>query len=192
MYKIALYRAAAGLSQHGFAKLLGVEKGSIQWYENELGIPGSELGRKIVSTFNDIGIQCTLDDVFPSSEGHEPLNTPASLGERVVRARSRAAMSQNELALKSKVSQPCISQLEKGRSSNSAHIAQIAKVLGVSAYWLATGEGLLVERSGETSSPGDLLATKLTPIEESALALFRSLSPSFQKMAVRVLAAMKD
>ena len=64
-----------------------------------------------------------------------------TLGDRLRFARDSAGLNQLQLAEKSGVSQATISALEKRRSVRSVYTSQLAKALGVSYEWLASGVG---------------------------------------------------
>lgn len=64
-----------------------------------------------------------------------------SIGDRVRRARKKAGLTQRQLGDEVGVKQATISGLEKGDSRSSAYLVQIARVCGVNADWLATGNG---------------------------------------------------
>lgn len=68
-------------------------------------------------------------------------NIGMSIGKRLYEARKEAGLTQNQLALKSGVKQPTISELERGDSQSSGSLAQMAAALGVNALWLETGKG---------------------------------------------------
>ena len=67
--------------------------------------------------------------------------TDETLGERLKAAREQRRLDQVELAYRSGVSQATISALEKRRSVRSKYTGQLAKALGVSYEWLASGVG---------------------------------------------------
>lgn len=62
-----------------------------------------------------------------------------TLKDRLLQARQRKNLTQEELAIKSGVSQVTIQQLESGRNKSSRKIADIANALSVSTDWLAKG-----------------------------------------------------
>lgn len=64
-----------------------------------------------------------------------------TIGERVKRARQHAGINQRELAKAIGISQPSLSELERGESRSSAYLVQIASACGIDATWLATGKG---------------------------------------------------
>lgn len=68
-----------------------------------------------------------------------------SLADRIKAARKHANLTQLELAKKVGVSQPVISQLEKGENLQSVHLVKIASACNVRAEWLATGTGEMAE-----------------------------------------------
>ena len=78
-----------------------------------------------------------------------------TLALRIKKARARAGLTQKALADKAGVEQPVISQLETGKNLKSAFLATIADACGVSAIWLATGDGEM-NASGETQASDDL------------------------------------
>lgn len=65
----------------------------------------------------------------------------STLKDRIKQAREFAGLKQKELAERVGVSQPVISQLERGESLKSVHLIKIAEVCGVSAAWLSSGKG---------------------------------------------------
>jgi transcriptional regulator with XRE-family HTH domain len=64
-------------------------------------------------------------------------------GRRLVLARTLKGMTQDQLSRAVKVSQPTIGSAET-QGKGSMHTAQFAKVLGVDAFWLATGQGEMI------------------------------------------------
>ncbi|WP_244306931.1 XRE family transcriptional regulator [Azotobacter salinestris] len=84
-----------------------------------------------------------LGNKEPYLQAHKLAYTFArmNLSQRIKAARKHAGLTQRQLAEAVNVEQPLISQLETGKTLKSAHIAQMAKVCGVSAIWLASGEG---------------------------------------------------
>lgn len=64
-------------------------------------------------------------------------------GERLKRARLAKGLSQPALAQLAKISKSAVSQLESGdsKSLHSKNLYPVANTLGVSAKWLATGDG---------------------------------------------------
>lgn len=63
------------------------------------------------------------------------------LKDRIKQARKFAKLSQKELANKIGITQPSLSELETGRSQSTSFIASIARVCGVDAFWLESGQG---------------------------------------------------
>ena len=64
-----------------------------------------------------------------------------SLGERLKQARKMVGMGQVELAECAGVSQSAVSAIERRNAEASQFTMSLAKCLGVSPVWLATGEG---------------------------------------------------
>lgn len=67
---------------------------------------------------------------------------PSNLKDRVKQARTFAGLTQEELAKLVGVSQPVISQLERGDNLQSVHLLKIAEVCGVDPIWLSSGHGV--------------------------------------------------
>lgn len=63
------------------------------------------------------------------------------LASRIKRARKLAGLTQKGLAEAVGISQPVISQLEKGTNLQTVHLVAIARACRVSVEWLATGAG---------------------------------------------------
>lgn len=72
-----------------------------------------------------------------------------TVAKRLVWARTKKGISQQELAKAVKVSQSTIGNLEAGLRNTTKKIAEIADVLDVNALWLASGVGV----KNETLSP---------------------------------------
>ena len=66
MNNIAHERKKLGLTQQEFAEVLGWGQSRIGNYESNLRKPKLKDCRCIVAAFNRLGIQCTLDDIFPT------------------------------------------------------------------------------------------------------------------------------
>lgn len=71
--KIGFYRAKLGLTQAEFAKKFGWYQSRIGTYETGEQYPPIPKAIQIVQKFNELGIKCTLDDLFPYE-----LNTPTT------------------------------------------------------------------------------------------------------------------
>lgn len=70
-----------------------------------------------------------------------------TLGKRLLQARTASGMTQGELAEAVGITQPSYSALERDISKSTSKIGSLARLLGVDAYWLETGEGPM-RRSG--------------------------------------------
>ncbi len=68
-----------------------------------------------------------------------------TLSERLKAARKHAGLTQKQLAEKAGVEQPLISQLETGKNNQSVHLIRLATICRVSAIWLESGKGEMVE-----------------------------------------------
>lgn len=65
MNLIAEKRKEAGVTQAGLAKMLGWSQARIANYETSARIPSLTASRQIISALNKLGLDCTLDNVFP-------------------------------------------------------------------------------------------------------------------------------
>lgn len=65
----------------------------------------------------------------------------AEFGNRLRQCRKAAGLTQTQLGERAGVKQATISKIERGEQDESAKVPLLADVLGVSASWLATGEG---------------------------------------------------
>lgn len=69
------------------------------------------------------------------------MNKPSEmLKDRILERRTELGLSQAQLADKAGVSQVTIQHLESGRNSSSKKLLEIARALGVTAEWLASGQ----------------------------------------------------
>lgn len=76
-----------------------------------------------------------------NSAGYRLLAMGDTLQSRLKAARIEAGLTQGKVAQSVGISQPTYSDLETGNSQSSTLLPQIAFVLGVRPYWLATGKG---------------------------------------------------
>lgn len=93
-------------------------------------------------------------------QGHKRayrLAVMSNLKDRIKSARAHAGLTQLELAKKVGVSQPVISQLEKGENLQSVHLVKIANACSVDAAWLAEGVGEMIPGGPDsiTAKPGE-------------------------------------
>ena len=75
--------------------------------------------------------------------------------DRVIFARKRAGLSQQQVCDKIGIKQGSYSDLESGKSSGSKFTAQIADCLRVNALWLATGIGKHTDVTRYSELPAD-------------------------------------
>lgn len=66
----------------------------------------------------------------------------STLKDRIKQARAFGGLTQKDLAKLVGVSQPVISQLERGDNLQSVHLLKIAEVCGVDPIWLSSGHGV--------------------------------------------------
>lgn len=107
----------------------------------------------------------------------------STLKDRMKQAREFAQLTQRQLADRVGVSQPVISQLERGDNLQSVHLLKIAEACGVDPAWLASGngrgpheiaqaaEGAVAEPegTGKASSAADLVRAMLATSAGKAL-----------------------
>lgn len=88
----------------------------------------------VVSSDNNIGSNlCDMENL--------PFN------QRVKRARKFAGLTQEELAVRAGITQKHVERMEnRPDGKNSYYTAQVAAACGVSAIWLATNEGQMVNK----------------------------------------------
>lgn len=65
MNKIAEFRNKADVTQAQLFGRLGWSQGRMSNYESGARTPGLADSRRIVAALNELGAECTLDDVFP-------------------------------------------------------------------------------------------------------------------------------
>ncbi len=77
------------------------------------------------------------------------------LGERLIQARKLRGTSQAELARRSGVSQPTISDLESGAQVGTKKAPELANALKVDLTWLLTGRGEIEPRPARRGGDGE-------------------------------------
>lgn len=87
---------------------------------------------------------------------------------RMRAARQYAQMSQKAASEAIGISQPTLSQLEK-RATKSAHTAKAAQAYRVSAVWLQTGAGGMLDGSSNLSERAAYIAAQLDAIKNRAM-----------------------
>lgn len=68
-----------------------------------------------------------------------------SFSQRLKQSRKRVKLSQQEVADAVGMAQTSYSELERGKSRSSSRTLQLANVLEVDPYWLATGETIDID-----------------------------------------------
>lgn len=68
MNNLKLYRVKAGVTQTDLADAIGLTQGAVSHYEAGRRLPTLDDCRLIVGAFNKMGINVTLDDVFPPKQ----------------------------------------------------------------------------------------------------------------------------
>ncbi|WP_010486869.1 S24 family peptidase [Pseudomonas sp. S9] len=96
-----------------------------------------------------------VEDKQDYLQGHKPpykFDRMNELGKRIKAARAHARLTQKELAERVGISQPVISQLEKGENLQSVHLIKISSQCGVSPIWLETGRGEMLAQQIEPNA----------------------------------------
>lgn len=68
MQRIREVRESASISATELAQRMGMTPSGIGHYEKERRTPDVDVARKIVRALNDLGANCTFDDVFPDPD----------------------------------------------------------------------------------------------------------------------------
>jgi len=125
-----------------------------------------------------------------------------TIGERLKYARSKAGMTQEDLAHSANIRQGDISKLETDAIKTSTKLIQMARAIGCNAVWLATGEGSPFDHAAPDSGPRQMTksnAIKLLGGSQTAAAQEIGVKPQAirgwpevlsQKIEDRVLAAL--
>ena len=104
------------------------------------------------------------------AEKPEPEETPRDIGGFIRDLRRNARISLRQLAQQAGVSNPYLSQIERGLRKPSAEILQqIAKGLRISAEVLYVEAGILQQREGGALADAIVAATDLTERQKQVL-----------------------
>lgn len=101
------------------------------------------------------------------------------LKDRLKSARLDAGMTQKQLSDATGITQPVISDLEKGKQQGSAALVKLAEALGVSPSWLDQGAG-----------PRRPTADQQTQSASVVLSEFEKLTPAQQDSVREMIAAL--
>lgn len=107
-----------------------------------------------------------------------------TLADRIKDARTRAGLSQTELAKRCGIASSSMSLLESGKSKSlrQSTLLHMAKALGQSPEWLANGDGQTVSIPAPPSPQSQF--------ERDFLADFRKLSAKEKKIVVRMVRSL--
>ncbi len=72
-----------------------------------------------------------------------------TFGERLRARRIELGLSQQELAGRAGLTQTAIAEIEANHTRSSRKLLELARALGVSAHWLATGQGAMADGARE-------------------------------------------
>lgn len=65
MSSLKQFREKAGVTQAALAERVGMTQGAIAHYENGRRTPGLAESRRLMLALNDLGVSCSLDELFP-------------------------------------------------------------------------------------------------------------------------------
>lgn len=102
----------------------------------------------------------------------------SNVGKRIRDIRTAKGLTQTQLAKAAGCGQSLIGNLESGAQQTTSLLPQIAKVLGVSATWLADGSGL---RDDSPKVMEQLPPYQITAQNSEIQSLFDLLTPSQQE-----------
>lgn len=71
MNRISQYRKKANVSQQALAQKIGWIQPRLANYETKVRTPSLADSRRIIEALNQLGVKCSLDDVFPPEIGRE-------------------------------------------------------------------------------------------------------------------------
>lgn len=93
-----------------------------------------------------------------------PTQIGITLGDRLKKARTFRAMSQEKLAKMIGISQSAVGQCERGETKEltPSNLLRAADALDVNPIWLVTGRGGMLDRQPNTDS----LSTKIQDLDE--------------------------
>ncbi|MEQ8409099.1 MAG: helix-turn-helix transcriptional regulator [Gammaproteobacteria bacterium] len=104
----------------------------------------------------------------------------STLQERLVEARVSSGLTQQTICKLVGITQPTLSDLEKGKSKSSAKLPELAFILGVDAYWLATGKGRRTPKE------------EFDPLEREFISLIRQLDDSGKRRLLAQIQVIVD
>ncbi len=73
MSNLKQFREKAQVTQAALAERVGMTQGAIAHYENGRRTPGLAESRQLLAALNELGVGCTLDELFPA----DPKSTAA-------------------------------------------------------------------------------------------------------------------
>ena len=65
MSSLKQFREKAKVTQAALAERVGITQGAIAHYENGRRTPGLAESRRLMLALNDLGVSCSLDELFP-------------------------------------------------------------------------------------------------------------------------------
>lgn len=109
-------------------------------------------------------IDCSIHSQQASlfADGNAGLYCEQMFKDRLKQARLQTGLSQAQVAAAVGMKQPSYSHLE-AKGEGSVLVVQLAKALGVTPDWLATGEGAMTKSAGIMENPAKYSATNTEP-----------------------------
>lgn len=106
------------------------------------------------------------------------LYNPATMEERIKKARKALGWSQADLARRMFVSQPSVAAWELGRKApHTKNLMRLAMLLGVSFEWLSTGRGEMHPSTAIAARESAAIDEWMRPEERRLLSTFSDLKP---------------
>ena len=121
-------------------------------------------------------------------------NSPSTLAERLISARTESGLGQDAVAREIGMSQQSYSDLETGKSKSTTRIGSLAHLYRVDAYWLETGKGLIRPES-RVREARDVYFPEPPPIDQARTPEERRLLRAFRALTAaqrRGLLALLD
>lgn len=113
--------------------------------------------------------------------------------ERIKSARLSAGLSQKALADKIGISDAALSKIESGLNNPSRQtVIAISNALGVSLYWLDTGEGEMYEKSASQTLDAITARYNGSPTFRAMLDVYARLSADDQNAVERYIAQLTE
>ncbi|MEX2953581.1 helix-turn-helix transcriptional regulator [Serratia fonticola] len=77
MNNLKTIRKKAGLTSFDLAREMGCTRGSIGHYETGRRLPDIKVAQRLVASLNNLGAECSIEEVFPSETGAATVIQPS-------------------------------------------------------------------------------------------------------------------